>query len=69
VFAGESVYWEWHSFRTGKTYELFDTPMINADGSISKLEIFHDITARKQAEEQLAFQNQELLALSNNGRG
>ena len=26
VFAGKSVQWEWSSFKTGKTYDLFDTP-------------------------------------------
>ncbi|MBI5251023.1 MAG: PAS domain S-box protein, partial [Desulfomonile tiedjei] len=51
VLAGKSVQWEWHSHKTGKTYELFGTPIRHADGSISKLEIFHDITDRKRAEE------------------
>jgi PAS domain S-box-containing protein len=50
VFSGESVTWEWYSNKTGKTYELFDTPLRNPDGSISKLEIFHDITERNKAE-------------------
>lgn len=49
VLAGESVTWEWHSEKTGKTYELFDTPLKNNDGSVSKLEIFHDITDRNKA--------------------
>jgi PAS domain S-box-containing protein len=53
VFAGESVTWEWYSSKTGKTYELFDTPLTNTDGAVSKLEIFHDITERKQVEENL----------------
>ncbi len=50
VFAGKTIQWEWHSTKTGKTYDVFDTPFRNPDGSTSKLEIFHDITARKQAE-------------------
>jgi len=53
VFAGKSVQREWHSSITGKTYELFDTPVPNAYGTISKLAIFHEITGRKQAEEAL----------------
>jgi PAS domain S-box-containing protein len=65
VFAGESLNWEWYSTKNGKTYELFDTPLVNPDGSISKLEIFHDVTERKRAEEQLAFRNKELLDLTN----
>lgn len=51
VFAGESVTWEWYSEKTGKTYELFDTPLKNSDGTVSKLEIFHDITERNKAEQ------------------
>ncbi len=50
VFAGKLVRWEWYSFKNNKYYDLFDTPIKNRDGSISKFEIFHDITERKQAE-------------------
>jgi len=53
VFAGESVTWEWYSSKINKHFELFDTPFKNPDGSISKFEIFHDITERKQSEEAL----------------
>ena len=53
VFAGKTVRWEWYSFKNQRTYDLIDTPLKNSDGSISKLEIFRDITARKQMEEQL----------------
>ncbi len=50
VFAGKTVQREWTSPRNGKTYDLLGTPLRNADGSISKLEIFRDITNRKRAE-------------------
>jgi PAS domain S-box-containing protein len=53
VFAGESVRWEWYFSKSCKHYELFEVPIKNVDGSISKIEIFHDITARKQAEKAL----------------
>ncbi|NOR47750.1 MAG: PAS domain S-box protein, partial [Methanosarcinaceae archaeon] len=53
VLAGKTVHWEWTSLRNQKTYDLIDTPLKNPDGSISKLEIFRDITERKQAEEEL----------------
>ena len=53
VFAGKTVRWEWYSDKTGKTYDLVDTPLKNADGSIFKLEIFRDITDRKLAESAL----------------
>ncbi|MCP4632216.1 MAG: PAS domain S-box protein, partial [candidate division Zixibacteria bacterium] len=51
VFAGKSVKWEWYSFKNNRHYDLFDTPFINADNSISKFEIFHDVSDRKRAEE------------------
>ncbi|MCP4341490.1 MAG: response regulator [Desulfobulbaceae bacterium] len=53
VHAGKSVHWEWYSSKNGRYYDLFDTSIKNADGSISKFEIFHDITTLKQAEEAL----------------
>ncbi|MCP4630377.1 MAG: PAS domain S-box protein, partial [bacterium] len=53
VLAGETVRWEFHVAKNGRTYDLIDTPLKNHDGSISKLEIFRDITERKQAEEAL----------------
>ncbi len=52
VLAGKSVHWEWTSKR-GRTYDLFDTPLRNEDGSLSKLEFFHDITDRKQLADEL----------------
>ncbi|SMB27753.1 Sensory box/GGDEF family protein (modular protein) [Sterolibacterium denitrificans] len=48
VFAGKSVNWEL-SAANGRTYNLFDMPFHNPDGSISKLEIVHDITALYEA--------------------
>jgi PAS domain S-box-containing protein len=50
---GKTIHWEWHSEKTGRTYDLMDTPFRNADGSVSKLEVFRDITERKQMEKQL----------------
>ena len=50
VFAGQSVRWEWYFSKNQKYYELFDTPIKNTDNSISKFEMFHDITERKLAE-------------------
>jgi len=53
VFAGKTVRWQWTSTRNNKTYDLIDTPLHNADGSISKLEIFHDITELKKVQEEI----------------
>ncbi|MCK5707638.1 MAG: PAS domain S-box protein, partial [Candidatus Aureabacteria bacterium] len=53
VFAGKSVQWEWHSSKNDRYYDLFDTQFMNADGSISKFEIFRDITKRKKAEQNI----------------
>jgi PAS domain S-box-containing protein len=64
VFAGKSMRWEWQSAKTGKIYDLFDTPLVNADGSISKFEIFHDISERKQAETEIIRQREELRGLA-----
>ncbi len=64
VFAGKSVQSECFSDKTGKTYDLFDAPIANADGTISKLEIFHDITGRKRAEEALKESENQLRYLS-----
>ncbi|MDM8555725.1 PAS domain S-box protein [Desulfococcaceae bacterium HSG7] len=50
VFEGKSVRWEWYSPKNEKYYDLFDTPIKNLDGSVSKFEIFHDITERRMAE-------------------
>ena len=47
------IRWEWYSIKNDRHYELFDTPFENSDGSISKFEIFHDVTDRKRAEDAL----------------
>ncbi len=53
VFAGETVRWEWHSFKTGRTYDLFDTPFRGPDGTLCKLQFIRDISDRKRAERAL----------------
>lgn len=53
VFAGNPVHWEWSSPESQRTYDLLDTPLNNADGTISKLAILRDITERKRTEEEL----------------
>jgi diguanylate cyclase (GGDEF)-like protein/PAS domain S-box-containing protein len=43
VYAGKSVHWEWTT-SNGQSYDLFDMPLHNADGSVSKLELLHNVT-------------------------
>jgi two-component system NtrC family sensor kinase len=53
VFAGKTVRREVHVPLVDKTYYLIEIPLTNADGSISKLSIYRDITIRKQREQKL----------------
>ena len=51
VFQGKTVRWEWQSLKNQRTYDLIDTPLKNPDGTLSKLEIFRDITESKQVQQ------------------
>ena len=53
VFEGKTVRREVHVPLVDKTYYLIEIPFENADGTISKLSIYRDITARKQQEQKL----------------
>jgi PAS domain S-box-containing protein len=64
VFEGRSILSEWTSPTTGKVYDVFDTPIVNQDGSISKLKIVHDVTEHKMAEEASRDSQKELQRLS-----
>ena len=66
VLAGKSVHWEWKSEKTGKTYDLIDMPVNNPDGTVSKLEIFRDITERKRIEEELELESHMRTVLLDN---
>ncbi len=44
----------------GRTFEIVATPILNLDGSTSKMEVIRDITGRKNAELQLEQRIQEL---------
>lgn len=50
IFEEKTASWEWYSVKNKKTYEISDLPLRNADGSVSKLETFRDITERKKSE-------------------
>jgi len=64
VFEGKTVRWVWYSNKTERTYDLIDTPLKNPDGSISKLEIFRDITDRVLLEEELKESEQKFHLLA-----
>ena len=53
VFNGETLHWEHHVPAIDKIYDLFEQPLENADGTISKLSIYRDITQRKKREEKI----------------
>jgi two-component system NtrC family sensor kinase len=60
VFAnGESVHQEIYMPRTDKTYRIIELPIKNADGSFSKLNIYRDITARRDQELKLKATEQD----------
>ncbi|MDM8565300.1 PAS domain S-box protein [Candidatus Halobeggiatoa sp. HSG11] len=63
VFAGNSVRWEWYSSKQNKYYDVFDMPIQNADGSLSKFKMLHDTTEHKQAEIALLEQTERQKAL------
>ena len=54
IQAGRSVHWEWRSPRTDRWYEVFETPLPNSDGSVSKLTFLHDIDDRRKLEREVA---------------
>jgi two-component system NtrC family sensor kinase len=56
---GESVYQEIYMPRTSKTYRIIELPLKNADGSFSKLNIYRDITTRKDQELKLKATEQD----------
>jgi len=53
VQAGKTVRWEWQSTASGKYYEGTDAPIVNADGSISKLKIMRDVSERREWDRKL----------------
>jgi PAS domain S-box-containing protein len=57
VFSGKSVRWEKYWPKNNQYYEVFDTPLINTDGSLSKFQISHNITQYKKIEQTLLEKN------------
>ena len=53
VFSGETARWEHYDSTEDRTYELTEFPLVNSDGTTSKVSILRDITQRKKAEDEL----------------
>lgn len=53
VFRGETVRWEVQSPKDNRWYQVVNTPIRHADGTISKMAMIQDITEGKLAEEEL----------------
>jgi len=53
VFSGGTVRWEHHNSSQDRTYEPTEFPLINSDGTTSKVSILKDITEKKKAEDKL----------------
>ncbi|MEI6207892.1 MAG: ATP-binding protein [Desulfuromonadales bacterium] len=67
VFAGKSVHWEIQSPKDGRWYDVNNSPIRKADGTISKQAIITDITDRKQLEV-LQFQAREAAESANRAK-
>ena len=59
VFSGETVRWEYYDSSQDRIYELTEFPLLNSDGTTSKLSILRDITERKKAEDELRISEED----------
>ncbi len=53
VFDGEALHREMYNRSANKFYDIVEVPFANEDGSVSKLSIYRDVSARKKQEERL----------------
>ena len=66
VFLGNSIHRKWHSTGTNKDYEIFDSPLKNADGIFAKVSFFHDVTEEKKLQQALEKNEMLLSGIVNN---
>ncbi len=59
VFRGETVHQEVYNKKNNKFYDIIEIPLKNDDGTVSKLSIFRDISAKKRQEEKLKASEQQ----------
>lgn len=64
ILGGDSTPWEWYSEKTNRIYEVFETPLRNTDGTVARLALMRDITARKEAEKELRASRERLRSLT-----
>ena len=67
ICAGATVQREWSCHTNGRHYEMLDIPFEEPDGSPSKLRVFHDITARRRAEDEVRQRQAELARITRLG--
>jgi len=60
---GRTFRWIWTCPASHKTYDVFDAPFPASDGTLSRLEILHDVTEHKRIEEALRLDEARLAAL------
>ncbi len=60
VLGGTPVHSQWRCSKTGRDFDSFATRLENADGSVSKIEFLHDVTAIRKAEESLRASEQRM---------
>lgn len=66
VFRGETVRWEQYLAFNQRSYDMIELPLKNADGTVSKLSIFRDITRRKEREQKLKASEEDYYRLFEN---
>jgi signal transduction histidine kinase len=60
VFSGKSFAVEYFSPKNNRVYDCFEAPITNQNGVLCKLKIMHNITNRKQTEDELSRKNIQL---------
>ena len=53
VFSGKTVRWQWQNETLGKTFEIFEAPIVDSDGVTAKLEVFRDLTPQLELKKRL----------------
>lgn len=66
VFGGKTVRWEYKNPTTGLWYYNMATPIVHADGAVSKLSLCIDVTEKKRSENALLESERRLSTLMNN---